>query len=184
MPVRKHRGALYTSKRGDWATPATTCAAILRAFRSIALDPCAARHSKVKAARRYFTGGLERPWPLRGLVYVNPPYGKPMPQWVARCVEHVRAGGEVLLLVPARTDTAWWARITDCPGVAVGFIRGRLRFELPGVVPESAPFPCALIYYGPRRAQFLQLAKAARARVWLPASATHGTSTRAVQRAA
>lgn len=165
MAHRKARRALYTSKRDDWATPAPVVVAIRRAFGAIALDPCAARHSTVQARARYFTRGLERPWPAAGFVFVNPPYGKTMRAWADRCVAYARAGGEILLLVPARVDTVWWDRLTQDPAAAVAFVRGRLRFELPGAS-ESAPFPSAFVYFGHRPERFAQLASQVRATVW------------------
>jgi phage N-6-adenine-methyltransferase len=185
MPVRKRRRALYTSKRQNWATPAALCALIARLWGGIALDPCAARHSRIRARARYFTGGLERPWPARGLVYVNPPYDE-IAKWAARCLEHARAGGEVLMLVPARVDTRWFKLLRRAPGVA--FVEGRLRFELPGARRESAPFPSAWVYSGRRSVAFEQLCEASRAYVVVcePARprAVRGTSVRVGRRVA
>jgi phage N-6-adenine-methyltransferase len=183
----KSRAALYTSKHDNWATPRGVLEAIRRTFGAIALDPCAARHSKLQARARYFTGGLDRPWPALGLVYVNPPYGKTMRAWADHCVAYAAAGGEVLLLVPARTDTVWWDRLTAPDAAAVAFVRGRLRFELPGAT-ECAPFPSALVYLGHRSDRFEQLAKRVRASVWTRAPATlrasRGKSRPAIRRAA
>jgi site-specific DNA-methyltransferase (adenine-specific) len=159
--------ALFSSAESDWATPAELCAAIVRAFGCIALDPCAARHSAIVANVRYFVRGVDRPWPARGLVYCNPPYGRALSSWADACARHARAGGEVLALVPARTDTRWFATLTP-EGVTVCLVRGRLRFERPGGARESAPFPSALVYFGQRPRAFARLA-AGLGPLWVPA---------------
>ena len=57
---------------------------------------------------------------------------------------------EVLILVPARTDTKWWEVLSDAYPL-VCFIRGRLRF---GGRTSGAPFPSAIAYLGSRRKRF------------------------------
>src|SRR5690606_37666768 len=48
----------------------------------------------------------------------------------------------IVLLVPCRTDTKWWWKITSDPFASVLFIKGRLRFS---GAPNSAPFPSCVI---------------------------------------
>lgn len=52
-----------------------------------------------------------------------------------------------VILLPARTDTAWWRRVAGYP---VCLIQGRLRFEGHN---SSAPMPSAVFYLGPLSAK-------------------------------
>jgi hypothetical protein len=114
------------------------------------IDPCAAperAHHLAKEnfdGRDIFTNGLECTWP--GRAYVNPPFAD-LALWAEKCRrEHEQRGAEVVLLMPARTDTAYWHQHVATAD-AVCFWRGRMRFI---GAPSSAPFPTALAYWGPR----------------------------------
>jgi phage N-6-adenine-methyltransferase len=116
------------------------------------LDPCSPTKDRQQApvrARRYFTeadDGLSRPW--RGAVYMNPPYGRTISDWVAKAAAESASGRAVLVigLVPARVDTAWWHRSVAGAGASVTFLQGRLSFG--GEGGSAAPFPSALILWG------------------------------------
>ena len=56
-----------------------------------------------------------------------------------------------MLLVPARTDTAWWHDWIVGHATEVRFIRGRLRF---GDSKASAPFPSAVVVYDKRPTRY------------------------------
>jgi len=73
-------------------------------------------------------------------VWLNPPYGRVIKQWVAKAEETMSRGGVVVCLVPARTDTAWWH--DHCINKQVRYLRGRLKF---GNQKNSAPFPSAVV---------------------------------------
>jgi hypothetical protein len=79
-------------------------------------------------------------------VFLNPPYGREIAQWVAKAreeheAEHARL---IIALVPARTDTQWWHN--DVAGAAhVWLLRGRLAF---GDGSAPAPFPSAVVAWG------------------------------------
>ena len=79
--------------------------------------------------------------------FLNPPYGRAITHWMALA----KRWGEkmvVAALVPARTDTNWfWDSVLD-GAQQIRLIRGRLRFEGGGAA--TAPFPSAVIVYGPR----------------------------------
>jgi hypothetical protein len=49
--------------------------------------------------------GLSLPW--HGTVFVNPPYGRQLPAWIAKAHAEVEQGNArlVVALIPARTDT-------------------------------------------------------------------------------
>lgn len=153
----KRLAPLMSSRRKDWNTPQIIID-ILKPLGPIALDPCSNASSIVPA---YLSWSLEsdgdslmRPWcgieGDEGLVYVNPPYGRVLPRWIEKCRIEAAEGREIVALVPSRTDTRWFdnAWLTSD---AVAFFRGRLKFL---GAPHPAPFPSALIYWGPRRFEF------------------------------
>ena len=86
-----------------------------------------------------------RPWRAE-TVYLNPPYGRELPKWIAKARREHEDGraGLVVGLVPARTDTRWWHE--DIAGHSdVWLLKGRLAFG-DGAAP--APFPSALVVWG------------------------------------
>jgi phage N-6-adenine-methyltransferase len=135
-----------------WETPPALLEALHSAFGRFDLDPCAPRKSRTRVrARVHLThedDGLAVPW--HGTVFVNPPYGRTLAAWVAKCRREAEAGRArtVVALLPARPDTAYWH--DHVAGRAtVYFLRGRLRFGDGG---NSAPFPSALAVWGAWRA--------------------------------
>ncbi len=83
-------------------------------------------------------------------MFVNPPYSRVLPTWVAKCSEEADQGAAVVGLVPSRTDTRWWH--SHLAGQAdVIMLKGRLKF---GGGQHSAPFPSAIVVWGdPRLAE-------------------------------
>lgn len=75
-----------------------------------------------------------------GWIFLNPPYGRVIKDFMRKAHEEVGKGARVVALVPARTDTAWWHDY--CIEYEIRFIRGRLKF---GNSKNSAPFPSALV---------------------------------------
>lgn len=94
-----------------------------------------------------------------GPVFVNWPYGATSnPKWAAKCAAAAAAGVEIVALCAARVGTAWWCRNineTDC--VAIEY-EGRMHFVDPDDQTRDfgATFDAAIVYWGPRRRQFLQ----------------------------
>ena len=128
----------------EWYTPPWLLERIVAFYGGNYLDPCPASSGVVRE------NGLTGNW--RGQsVYVNPPYGKPIKSWIIKAMtEPCR---EVILLVPAYTETAWFAPLyahTLC------FIRGRVQFLKRGVLPTNAPHPSVLVYRGRRYRQFAE----------------------------
>lgn len=130
----KHK-ALETSASDRWFTPPDLLSEIQTFLGGDYYDPCPARE-----AGERIDSGLWQTW--RGRVFVNPPYGRVIGRWIVKAM--TEPVDELVLLVPARTDTAWFQPLYDH---TICFIRGRLRFS---GSKENAPFPCALVYRGPR----------------------------------
>lgn len=139
-----------SSDRQTWNTPRAFLDAIAPLGR-IGLDPCSNATSIVRARVKWTVDddGLTRDWRGHGLVYVNPPYGNDLPVWVEKCELEAKRGVEIVMLVPARTDTRWFDRTAR--GALIGLWRGRLTY-LGAQWP--APFPTAVPYWGRRRSLF------------------------------
>lgn len=139
-------GAAYSSDSNEWETPRWLFDRLDQAFH-FTLDPCSTdANAKCLGHFTIRDNGLALPW--RGNVFVNPPYGREIGDWVGKCHhEHEAGGANVMLLVPSRTDTAWFH--DHIYGIAsIRFLRGRLKFEVDGVPQGSAPFPSMLVGYG------------------------------------
>ena len=133
-----------------WATPPALLERLYAVFGRFDLDPCSPTDDPRRAsvhAWMYFTpedDGLALSW--HGRVFVNPPYGRELKAWVRKALGEIeeRRASVVAVLLPARTDTAWWHE--HVAGRAdVFLLRGRLAF---GDGEQSAPFPSALAVWG------------------------------------
>lgn len=80
-----------------------------------------------------------------GAIWLNPPYGKTIKDWMRKADEESQKGSTVVCLVPSRTDTSWFHEY--CISHEVRFIRGRLKF---GNSANPAPFPSALVVMRPK----------------------------------
>src|SRR5512134_4137759 len=139
--------ALMRSEKMDWCTPPCVLDRVRRVG-PIALDPCTSPTNPCGAEASYSLHGLSLPW--WGLSYVNPPYGSALRRWVDKALEEAAREVEIIMLVPARTDTRWWGRAFE-GAQACGFWKGRITFV---GAPSCAPFPSCLFYFGPRRRRF------------------------------
>lgn len=113
----------------------------------IDLDPCTLESNPVGAERFYYppADGAELPWGTER-IYVNPPYGKARERWVRRCIQAAGEGAQVVLLIPAATDTRIFQRALSTADGAV-LIRGRVKFGVlrPNRRQVAASHPSALI---------------------------------------
>lgn len=127
-----HR-VLFSSISDHWRTPENLYRYLDEEFR-FNFDPCP--HEQLRTIN-----GLLVSWKNK-IVFVNPPYFE-VKKWVAKAYGEARDNGAtVVLLVPARTDTAWFHDY--CLKAEIRFIRGRLRF---GNATENAPFPSMLVIF-------------------------------------
>lgn len=130
---------MVSSKAMDWATPQAFFDQLDSEFH-FTLDPCASESNH--KCDYYFTvadDGLKQSWSGQ-TVFCNPPYGRAIKDWVRKCAEEAKqADTTIVLLIPARTDTAYFHDyIYQKPNVEIRFLRGRLKF---GDEKNSAPFP-------------------------------------------
>ena len=68
-----------------------------------------------------------------------------LPRWIDKAILEASKGAIVVVLVPARPDTKWFARAWNA-AEEVLFVRGRLKFE---GAPSSAPFPSVVFVLRP-----------------------------------
>ena len=153
---------MMSSENMGWQTPPEVLAIVREFFGGkIALDPCSEPDNPTQALS-WLTkenNGLAWDWvalaaklPISRGVFVNPPYGRGLGAWSAKMRDEGKRGAEIIGLLPARTDTRWWQAVTTAD--AVCFWRGRIKFV---GAPNSAPFPSALPYWGPRPQEFRRI---------------------------
>jgi phage N-6-adenine-methyltransferase len=140
----RHRlAACWSSESCEWATPPDFFAQQDRRFGPFTLDVCAtAENAKCPIFYTREQDGLRQPW--TGRVWCNPPYGRGIGRWLAKAWESVESGAAdvVVLLLPARTDSAWWHEYATKGEVV--YLKGRLRF---GGAKSGAPFPSAVVVF-------------------------------------
>jgi phage N-6-adenine-methyltransferase len=139
----------FSSKDDTWTTPKSFFVKVAQEF-DFTLDAAALKSSAL--CQNWFGPDHEDTtkqdaflldWHTHaggGTIWLNPPYGRTIGQWVAKAHSEALKGATVVCLVPARTDTAWFQDY--CLPHEVRFIRGRLKF---GSATNSAPFPSALV---------------------------------------
>lgn len=139
---RKKRSIHFRSDSYEWSTPDELYKALHEEF-AFELDVCASLENA--KCERFFTrkqDGLTQAW--RGRCWCNPPYGRDIGRWVEKAFTTAREGeGDVVCLIPARTDTSWWHGFVSHAS-EVRFLRGRLKF---GGHENSAPFPSAVVVF-------------------------------------
>jgi len=144
------------SKSVNWHTPLIVLEKV-RAVMSIDLDPCSNRGNHTKAKRTFTRkdDALSKQW--KGNVFMNPPYGKGMRDWIHKLISEHQAGRvpQAIALVPARTNARWFQELAKAAD-AVCFPQGGLRFINGKTHKEAKPamFPSALFYLGPDPQQF------------------------------
>lgn len=83
-------------------------------------------------------------------MFCNPPYSRRIQDWVRKAYEESRKPGTiVVMLIPARTDTAYFHDyIFHGKADEIRFLRGRLRFtDEDGNTKGTAPFPSAVVIW-------------------------------------
>jgi hypothetical protein len=75
---------------------------------------------------------------------MNPPYGRHIGKWIDKAIGEANRGATVVCLIPAKTETRWWAKFWDyeqhrpVDGCEVRFVFKRIQFGNSGI---NAPFP-------------------------------------------
>jgi hypothetical protein len=121
----------FSSLRLDWKTPKAVYQTLDAEFK-FDHDPC---------PPKYKVDGLQSNWGKSN--FVNPPYGRELPKWVAKAYEEYNKGKTCVMLIPSRTDTKWWHDYC-MKASEIRFIKGRLKFDDQS---SSAPFPSAIVIF-------------------------------------
>lgn len=126
-----------------WETPQKLFDALDSKYH-FTLDPCALPENA--KCEKYFTpedDGLSQNWGGQR-VFCNPPYGRELGAWVKKAYEESRKPDTVVvMLIPARTDVAWFHDYV-LPHGEIEFLRGRLKY---GGSKTPAPFPSMLVVF-------------------------------------
>lgn len=127
-----------------WATPQEWFDYLNLEFK-FTLDPCC-QHETAKCAKHFTPedDGLLQSW-AGERVFMNPPYGKELPKWMAKAYHESRENGAlVVCFVPARVDTGWWHSYA-VKAADIRFPIGRAK-NPDGV---AWPFPLAIVIFRP-----------------------------------
>lgn len=146
---------LMSSASNEWYTTQDIIQAAIDVMGGIDLDPCSNSHDNPNVPARYHytkeDDGLAQKW--QGRVYMNPPYGRDIVNWMVKLVEEFKAGRvtEAIVLAPARPDPEWFRVLRDFPRC---FMSKRVKFNNN---PNSAPFPTMLVSVGCDRNRFIKI---------------------------
>ena len=140
---------MFSSLNDTWTTPKSFFGTLNDEF-DFKLDAAALQSSALcplwygpDHAQEDWRDAFARDWQkdAGGNIWLNPPYGNVIKNWIAKAnVEATLGGGNIVCLVPSRTDTRWWWE--GCIQHEIRFIKGRLKF---GDGKNCAPFPSALV---------------------------------------
>lgn len=132
---------VFSSVRQDWATPRGFFDALDAEF-GFTLDACATtENTKVPIFFSVEDDALTKRW--HDVVWCNPPYGYRIGKWVKKGFDEAQLGATVVMLIPAKTETAYWHDYV-MRASEIRLIRGRLRFSGFSV---NAPFPSAVVVF-------------------------------------
>lgn len=137
--------SLFMSNKDDWETPKDLYRTLNDEFK-FNLDPCCSE--KTAKCSLFYTikdDGLSKSW--EGNVFMNPPYGRQIINWVKKAKEESNKGATVVCLVPARTDTKWWHNYC-MKSAEIRFLTKRLTFEGAN---NKATFPAAIVVFKPEQ---------------------------------
>ena len=131
----------FTAKSVEYETPWDVFNPINEEF-GFTIDLCATHENK--KVENYYTvtdDALKQEW--QGVCWCNPPYGRELPKWITKAHQSAQNGkATVVMLIPARTNTAWWHDI--CMKGEIRFLRGRPKFNNGK---HGLPFPLALVIF-------------------------------------
>lgn len=135
-------GYMPEAQTSDRRTPKSLYA-VLNARYAFTLDAAATQRNAL--APHYLNRRINALHPVTrwpGRVFVNPPYGHELYRWVDKALEEMQRGTElIVMLLPAKTDTRWFAKLAKWGEVEL--LTSRLRFD---GMRTKAPFGSMLAY--------------------------------------
>jgi phage N-6-adenine-methyltransferase len=145
----------FKSGSDDWWTNPEILKAVLDFIgeEKFACDPCSPDSPNMPARIHYTKeqDGLAQPWPSEGHIWVNPPYGRAMKNWIKKCHDHSVQNPrcEIWLLIPARTGNAYYHELIYEAKTFTFLFKGRLKFWLHGE--HEGPIHCTQLSCFSRR---------------------------------
>lgn len=138
---------LLSSKNMCWCTPQDFFEKLNAEFQFVLDAAATEKNAKCSLFFTPETDGLTQSWDCGGAVFCNPPYGREIGKWVKKAYAEAQGGYPIVLLIPARTDTAYFHDYIY--GKAeIRFVRGRLRCtDDDGNAAAAAPFPSMVVIY-------------------------------------
>lgn len=123
---------MFSSQSTQWNTPEALFNALKDEF-DFTLDPCPSNP---------LIDGLSIQW--EETTFINPPYKRGIiDKWIKKAYESALNGFTMILLIPARTDTAFWHNYV-MKASEIRLIKGRLHFS---GHKTGAPFPSAIVIF-------------------------------------
>ncbi len=135
--------AMFTSKTDEWATPQDLFKELDLEF-NFTLNHCSTYENH--KCEKYYTkddNGLLKDW-SKETVFMNPPYGREITQWVAKAYQSSLKGATVVCLLPARTNTKWFHAFVIGKAKEIRFLKGKIKF---GDSKTGAPFPSMVVIF-------------------------------------
>lgn len=130
--------AYFSHNSDNWATPKKIYNYFMdRGF----IDPCPL-NSKVDNYGRLYKN--ER-------IFINPPFSQ-LSKWVDYIIELYKLDNEIILLMPAITDTKYFHKLLKETKLMICFVKGRLKFNDSKTI---APFPTLLLHIDKRNGKML-----------------------------
>lgn len=143
--------AALTSRASDeWQTPPELLERMKRYLGIEGFDLDAAATAENTVAPRFYSredDALCNEWPQTGWAWCNPPFSR-VSEFARKARRSVQNSGylRVCMLVPARTDTAWWHEELFPFASEIWFVRGRVGFLHPSHRGRTrSPFPTVIL---------------------------------------
>jgi hypothetical protein len=146
---------LFSSKSVEYYTPADIVARVQAVLGEIDLDPCSDPGHHIPA-KQHFTrkdNGLAKPW--RGRVYLNPPYGKQIADFIKKLISEYKSGQvtEAIALLPDHTMRRWFGSLRDYPRCHVHGALNFLATDTKGKSPDGT----VMFYLGTNVRKFYEV---------------------------
>jgi site-specific DNA-methyltransferase (adenine-specific) len=136
---------MFSSKNEEWETPPWLFKKLDAHYHFVLDAACIAENALCSSYYTKYIDSLKQDWSKAGSVWLNPPYGRTIGQWVKKAYDESQKGCTVVCLLPARTDTRWFHEYC-CKGITY-FLKGRLKFLQNGEELDAAPFPSMIVVF-------------------------------------
>lgn len=148
-------GRKVNTSSTDWNTSPKYVNAVRDVFGDIVLDPCSNSGSIVNAEIELFEKGLESNWDDYNTIFVNPPYGRGISNWLDKCNQ---CSSEVIALIPVAPNTKHWKDSVFNADVICFLGDTRLKFMIDGTTNnKGASMACCMVYWGTNKNRFIEV---------------------------